>query len=205
LSEYQRWETRYAAPGFAFGKEPNYFLASCKPLLPPSGRVLTVADGEGRNGVWLAQQGLAVDTFDLSAHGVAKARSLAAARGVSVNAAQADILVWDWPREAYDLVALIYLHLAAEERRFVHAKAVAALKLGGLVILEAFRPAQLAAQAAGARGGPREARLLYSRADLAEDFAGLEMLELSEASAVLEEGALHVGASEVVRAVARKV
>jgi hypothetical protein len=199
------WDARYAPPSYAYGEAANAFLVAQAARLARGMRALVPGDGEGRNGVWLAQQGLAVDTFDLSAHGVAKARSLAAARGVSVNAAQADILVWDWPREAYDLVALIYLHLAAEERRFVHAKAVAALKLGGLVILEAFRPAQLAAQAAGARGGPREARLLYSRADLAEDFAGLEMLELSEASAVLEEGALHVGASEVVRAVARKV
>jgi hypothetical protein len=118
---------------------------------------------------------------------------------------QADALAWDWPREAYDLVALIYLHLVADQRRFLHAKALAALKRGGLVILEAFRPEQLAARAAGARGGPREARLLYSRADLDADFAGQEFAELVEASVALEEGALHVGASEVVRAVVRKV
>lgn len=64
LSEYQRWETRYAVPDYAFGKEPNYFLASCKALLPRSGRVLAVADGEGRNGVWLAEQGLNVVSID---------------------------------------------------------------------------------------------------------------------------------------------
>jgi hypothetical protein len=118
---------------------------------------------------------------------------------------QADVLAWAWPREAYDVVALIYLHLAADERRFLHPRALAALKPGGLLILEAFRPEQLAAQTAGARGGPREARLLYTHADLAADFAGQDILELAEARAVVEEGALHVGASEVIRAVVRRV
>jgi len=199
------WDARYAPPSYAYGEAANGFLVAQAGRLRRGMRALVPGDGEGRNGVWLAEQGLAVDTLDLSAHGVAKARRLAAARGVEVNARQADVLAWAWPREAYDLVALIYLHLAADDRRFLHAKTTAALKPGGLVVLEAFRPEQLAAQAAGARGGPRDARLLYSRADLAADFAGLEILDLSEASVALDEGALHVGESAVVRAVARRI
>jgi 2-polyprenyl-3-methyl-5-hydroxy-6-metoxy-1,4-benzoquinol methylase len=199
------WDARYEPAPYAYGEAANAFLVAQAPRLKAGMRALVPGDGEGRNGVWLAQQGLVVDTLDLSAHGVAKARRLAAARGVSVNAAQADVLAWDWPREAYDIVALIYLHLAGDRRRFVHGRALATLKPGGLVILEAFRPEQLAAQAAGARGGPRDAHLLYSVADLAADFAGQDILELAEASAVLEEGALHVGPSAIVRAVVRKV
>ena len=199
------WDARYAPEPYAYGEAANAFLVAQSDRLKPGMRALVPGDGEGRNGVWLAGQGLNVDTLDLSARGVAKARRLAAARGVSVNAAQADVLAWAWPREAYDVVALIYLHLAADERRFVHAKALATLRPGGLLILEAFRPEQLAAQAAGARGGPREARLLYARADLAADFAGQDMLELTEARAMVEEGALHVGAGEVIRAVVRRV
>ncbi len=199
------WDARYAPAPYAYGEAANAFLVAQAPRLKPGMRALVPGDGEGRNGVWLAEQGLSVDTLDLSAQGVAKARRLAAARGVSLNATQADALAWTWPREAYDVVALIYLHLAAHERRFVHGRALAALKPGGLLILEAFRPEQLAAQAAGARGGPREAHLLYSVADLSADFAGQDIVELAEASAVLEEGALHVGASEVVRAVVRRV
>jgi len=198
------WDARYEPETYAYGEAANAFLVAQAPRLEPGMRALVPGDGEGRNGVWLAQQGLIVDTLDLSAHGVAKARRLAAARGVSVNAAQADALAWAWPRETYDVVALIYLHLAADDRRFLHGRALAALKAGGLLILEAFRPEQLNAQAAGARGGPREARLLYSVADLAADFAGQDILELAEASAVIEEGALHVGASEIVRAVVRR-
>jgi SAM-dependent methyltransferase len=199
------WDSRYAPEPYAYGEAANAFLVAQSHRFKPGMRALVPGDGEGRNGVWLAGQGLNVDTLDLSARGVAKARRLAAARGVGLNAMQADVLAWIWPREAYDVVALIYLHLAADERRLLHAKALAALKPGGLLILEAFRPEQLAAREAGARGGPREARLLYTRADLAADFVGQDILELAEASAVLEEGALHVGASEVVRAVVRRV
>jgi 2-polyprenyl-3-methyl-5-hydroxy-6-metoxy-1,4-benzoquinol methylase len=199
------WDARYAPEPYAYGVAANAFLVAQAHRLKPGMRALVPGDGEGRNGVWLAEQGLDVDTLDLSARGVAKARRLAAARGVGLNAMQADVLAWVWPREAYDVVALIYLHLAADERRLLHARSLAALRHGGLLILEAFRPEQLAAHAAGARGGPREARLLYARADLAADFAGQEILELAEASAVLEEGALHVGASEVIRAVVRRV
>ena len=199
------WDARYEPAPYAYGETANAFLVAQAPRLKSGMRALVPGDGEGRNGVWLAQQGLVVDTLDLSAHGVAKAGRLAAARGVSVNAVQADALAWDWPREAYEVVALIYLHLAENHRRFVHGRALAALEPGGLVILEAFRPEQLAAQAAGARGGPRDGRLLYSVADLAADFAGQSILELAEATAVLEEGALHVGPSAIVRAVVRKV
>jgi len=199
------WDARYEPEPYAYGEAANAFLVAQAPRLKSGMRALVPGDGEGRNGVWLAQQGLIVDTLDLSAQGVAKARRLAAARGVSVNAAQADALAWNWPREAYDIVALIYLHLAADERRFLHARALAGLKPRGLLILEAFRLEQLGAQAAGARGGPREARLLYSLADLSADFAGQDIVELGEARAVLKEGALHVGVSEVVRAVVRKV
>ena len=199
------WDARYAPEPYAYGEAANGFLVAQSHRLKPGMRALVPGDGEGRNGVWLAEQGLGVDTLDLSARGVAKAGRLAAARGVGLNAMQADVLAWAWPREAYDVVALIYLHLAADERRFLHGRALAALRPGGLLILEAFRPEQLAAHAAGARGGPREARLLYTVADLAADFAGHEIVELAEASAVLDEGALHVGASAVVRAIVRKV
>ncbi len=198
------WDQRYAGEGFAYGETANAFLRGQRARLKAGMRALVPGDGEGRNGVWLAEQGLSVDTLDLSAHGVAKARRLAEARGVALNAVQGDALRWDWPREAYDLVALIFLHLAGDERRALHAKVVGALKPGGLVVLEAFRPEQLARQAAGARGGPRVRELLYAIDDLRADFAALETIELTEADVDFDEGALHVGASAVVRAVVRR-
>ncbi len=154
--------------------------------------------------MWLAEQGLAVDTLDLSAHGVAKARKLAAERGVKVNAMQADALTWDWPEARYDVIALIYLHLVELERRIVHARALRALKPGGLIVLEAFRKEQIERHAAGTRGGPRDTALLYCVEALREDFAGADILRLEAAEARVDEGRLHAGESAVVRAVVRR-
>jgi len=195
------WEERYAGEDYAYGVAPNAFLAAQKTGLKRGMRALVPGDGEGRNGVWLAEQGLIVDTLDLSAAGVAKARALAAARGVTINATQADALNWIWPREKYDLVALIFLHLVAEDRRRIHAKALAALKPGGLIVLEAFRPEQIERQKQGVRGGPRDVELLYAKSDLEGDFASARILELAEAEVDLVEGALHVGRSAVLRAI----
>ena len=108
MSEYERWESRFAVPDYAFGKEPNYFLASCKKLLPPSGRALAVADGEGRNGVWLAEQGLDVLSIDFSPAAQRKARALAAERGVDVAFRQVDVHTWSYPVAAFDLVVDIF-------------------------------------------------------------------------------------------------
>ena len=198
------WDERYAGYAFAYGLEPNAFLTSHRACLRPGMRALVPGDGEGRNGVWLAEQGLAVDTLDLSAEGVAKARGLAASRGVVVNATQADALAWAWPAARYDLIALIYLHLVESERRKLHALALRALKPGGWIVLEAFRPEQIERQQAGARGGPRDLALLYSAADLREDFSGAEIVTCDEADLDLSEGVLHQGPSAIVRAVVRK-
>src|SRR5215510_13724811 len=107
-SEYQRWEDRFGGSDYAFGKAPNYFLASCKPLLPRAGKVLTVADGEGRNGVWLAEQGLDVLSIDFSPSAQQKAQALAADRGVKVAFQRADVHAFDYPDAAFDVVVEIF-------------------------------------------------------------------------------------------------
>ena len=107
-TEYERWENRYRVPDYAFGTEPNYFLASCKALLPRSGKALAVADGEGRNGVWLAEQGLDVLSIDFSPSAQQKARALAKQRGVTLTIAQADVHTWDYPDAAFDVVVEIF-------------------------------------------------------------------------------------------------
>ena len=198
------WDGRYAGTDYAYGEAPNAFFASLAGTFLPGQRVLVPGDGEGRNGVFLAERGLVVETLDLSAEGVAKARRLADARGVRVDARQADVLRWDWPVAAYDVIALLYLHLVEAERRLVHARALAALKPGGRIVLEAFTPLQLERQQAGARGGPRDAALLYPPEDLRADFADAEIELLEEVESDLREGTLHVGPSAVVRMVARR-
>lgn len=198
------WEERYGAEPYAYGRDPNRFLAAQRHRLRPGMRALAPGDGEGRNGVWLASLGLDVDTLDLSAQGVAKAKRLAAERGVALNAMRADALAWDWPEARYDLVALIYLHLPESGRRALHANAIRALKPGGLLVIEAFRPEQIARQAAGARGGPRDPALLYRGEAIRADFAGQDVLLMEEAETDMSEGALHLGPSAVVRALVRR-
>ena len=198
------WDERYRAEHYAYGREPNAFLAAQAERFRPGMQALVPGDGEGRNGVWLAARGLEVDTLDLSTHGVAKARKLAADRGVSINATEADALKWDWPEARYDVIALVFLHLLERDRRALHSSAIRALKLGGLIVLEAFRPEQIERQKAGARGGPRDAALLYSPEALRADFASEDVLSLDVAEVDLSEGPLHVGASAVVRALVRR-
>lgn len=134
LSEYERWEARFAVPEYAFGKDPNYFLQSCKGLLPPSGRALAVADGEGRNGVWLAEHGLDVLSLDFSPSAQKKARALAAERDVDVAFAYADVHTWDYPEAAFDVVVEIFTQFSSPaERTLKWAGMRRTLKSGGLL------------------------------------------------------------------------
>src|SRR5438552_13172740 len=137
VSEYERWETRYGVPEYAFGKEPNYFLASCRGLLPPVGRALAVADGEGRNGVWLARQGLDVLSIDFSPAAQAKARALGAEHNVAITFFEADVHAWPYPEEAFDVVVEIFTQFSTPvERAPKWAGMRRALKRGGLLIVQ---------------------------------------------------------------------
>jgi SAM-dependent methyltransferase len=198
------WDERYRGEAFAFGTTPNEFLVSQAHYLKPGLRALVPGDGEGRNGVWLAEQGLIVDTVDVSPLGVAKARTLAQGRGVEINATLADLLTWAWPRNAYDIVVALYIHFFDSDRPRLHRAMLDALKPGGNLILEAFRPEQLELQKLHRSGGPKTADMLYSKTKLAEDFAGTSILHLEEAMVELAEGHRHRGKAAIIRAVVCK-
>ncbi|MGB8893947.1 MAG: class I SAM-dependent methyltransferase [Pseudolabrys sp.] len=141
--EYKRWEARFSAPDYVFGKEPNYFLVKCKPLLPTSGRVLAVADGEGRNSVWLAEQGFDVHAIDFSPTAQDKARALARERGVNVIFELADVHNWAYPEAAYDVVCEIFTQFSMPPERVLKwAGMRKALKPGGLLIIQGYTPKQ---------------------------------------------------------------
>ena len=144
MSEHDVWESRYGVPDFIFGKEPNHFLMSCRNLLPGSGKALAIADGEGRNGVWLAEQGLDVVALDFSEAAQIKAALLAKERGVEITLVRAEVLTWDYPANAFDVVIDIFTQFSSPEERAIKWQRLhRTLKPGGLVILQGYSPRQL--------------------------------------------------------------
>lgn len=199
------WDERYRREGSVYGTAPTPFLAAQRDRLRPGMRALVPGDGEGRNGVWLAEQGLEVVTVDLSAEGVRKARALAAERGVTTTALQTDLTTWNWPVAEFDLVVSVFLHLPPATRTAIHRAMVDALKPGGLLILEAFRPEQVEhREKFGAVGGPPGVEMLFSEAMLRADFAEMEVLELRSTDEELGDQGAHRGRGAVVRGVWRK-
>lgn len=195
------WNERYRGAEFLFGTEPNRFLAAQASRLRPGMRALALADGEGRNGVWLAQQGLEVLAVDSASVAIDKARRLAQARGVAVNFACADLLAWDWPRAAFDAVVAIFIQFAdASARPLLHRHMVEALRPGGLLLLQGYTPRQLQYRT----GGPSDPARLYDAKTLRHDFAALEILHLREHDEEICEGSAHCGMSALVDLVARK-
>lgn len=200
-AQLDRWNSRFSAEGYIFGKAPNAFLASQSGRLVPGMRALSVADGEGRNSVWLARQGLQVTAFDFSPVGLEKARALAREAGVAVDYRRSDIYAWDWSAQRYDVVVAIFFQFAApDERAQVFAGLVEALAPGGLLILQGYRPEQLAF----GTGGPPQVENLYTEALLRESFASLEILHLASHDDVVDEGPGHRGMSALIDLVARR-
>jgi 2-polyprenyl-3-methyl-5-hydroxy-6-metoxy-1,4-benzoquinol methylase len=199
--ELARWNQRFGAAGYLFGTAPNAFLVSHKRLLSPGVRVLCVADGEGRNSVWLAEQGLDVTAFDFSPVAVEKARRLAAERGVAVRYEVASVYDWRWPDAGFDVVAAIFVQFADPPMRtYLFERIVRTLKPGGLLLLEGYTPRQLEYRT----GGPPHRENLYTEALLREAFSALEILELREYDAEVAEGSGHRGRSALIDLVARK-
>jgi SAM-dependent methyltransferase len=199
--EFERWEQRFAGPEYVFGTEPNAFLKSQASLLPKSGQALAIADGEGRNGVWLAQQGLDVLSMDFSPTALAKAKALARERGVTLRIQQADILTWDWPNAEFDVVVGIFFQFASPpERARLFAGIRRALKPGALLLLEGYGPKQLEYKT----GGPSELENLYTEELLRAEFAGFSELDIKSYDSVISEGTRHVGMAALIDLVGRK-
>ena len=197
------WSARYRDSGddYLFGTAPNKFLASQAGLFGPNMRVLSVADGEGRNAVWLAEQGCVVSATEISRVAQEKCAKLARARHVAVNLVQADILNWVWPQEAFDAVVAIFIQFATPgelPRLFNGMKA--AVTPGGLLLLHGYTPKQLEYRT----GGPSAVENLYTEALLREAFADWEIILLHEHEDVIEEGSAHSGRSALIDLVARK-
>ncbi len=196
-----RWNERFAAPGYLFGTAPNAFLVAQAALLPRQGRALAVADGEGRNGVWLSRRGLEVTSVDFSPIALGKAQALAEAAGVRIETNEADLAAWTWPHAIYDIVAAIFIQFAAPAQRTrIFSGMKSALKQGGLLILQGYRPEQLEYRT----GGPPHAENMYTRALLEAAFGDMDIRRLAEHDSIIDEGTGHNGMSALIDLVARK-
>lgn len=193
------WNERYAKDAYAYGEAPNAFLASTLRNYPP-GRLLLPLEGEGRNAVFAASEGWEVHAFDYSVAGKEKALLLAQKAGVSIRYFVTELAAYPFAAETYDAIGLCYAHLPPTDRSYLHQQVSHALRPGGHLILEAFRPAQLNYHS----GGPRNAEWLYSPEMLTLDFPGLEFLTLETPIVELAEGQFHCGEAAVIRLIAQK-
>lgn len=195
-----RWDERYARDEYVFGKEPNDFLAEVAGRLPTSGQVLCLADGEGRNGVYVASLGHQVTSVDASAVALGKAHRLATEKGVAIETVVADLNLFEMGENRWDCIVSIFFHMLPDMREAIHQKVERAIRPGGHLILEAYTPAQLAFRT----GGPPMAERLMTLEDLRRDFPGLEFLQAQEKERDVYEGVGHAGHAAVVQLFARK-
>ena len=207
MDQHKIWSERYGAAGeeFLFGMAPNRFLEHRANMLSTGQSALCVADGEGRNSVWLAEQGLDVTAVEITEVAVTKARKLAAGRKVVVNFEIGDILSPDWPpvhqRNAFDWVVGIFVQFVGPADR---ERQMAAIKLatrpGGCVLLQGYTPEQLEYKT----GGPSAVENLYTPEILRDLFDGWAIQELVEYEDDVNEGIGHKGKSALIGMVARK-
>ncbi len=198
----QTWDGRYAkAEGFLFGEAPNEWLVASARHLHPGARVLAIADGEGRNGVWLARQGMRVTAFDISPVGVERARGHALSAGVAIDLRVSEAAQWTWEPGAFDAVVAIFIQFAPPALRSrIFAGIAQTLLPGGLLIIEGYGPRQLTYRT----GGPGIAENLYTMPMLVHAFEGWQILASREVDREIREGSGHNGMSHLISMVLRK-
>ena len=201
MSEFDRWEGRFASEEYVFGIKPNQFLSQQAPLLAAGAKALSIADGEGRNGVWLAEQGLKVTSQDFSPTAHDKARKLAQARSVDLSFELSDLTKRAWEPNSYDVVIGIFFQfLAPADRALVFQGIRQTLKPSGLLLLEGYGPKQLDY----GTGGPKILENLYTEEMLRNAFAGFAELSVAAYDADVSEGMGHHGQSALVDMIGRK-
>jgi 2-polyprenyl-3-methyl-5-hydroxy-6-metoxy-1,4-benzoquinol methylase len=190
------WDQNFSIDGYKYGTAPNAFLVEQQQRFQPGSAVLVPGDGEGRNGVWLAQQGHRVTAMDGSAVGLHKAQALATERGVAVQTVLGDLADWTPEPCSFDAVVLVFVHLPPAVRVGAHRRLAAALRPGGWLLLEGFHPQQLQHRS----GGPKDPAMLFTPELLRDDFARLLEEELAwEGEVALDEGPGHQGLAHTTR------
>ncbi|USK84727.1 SAM-dependent methyltransferase [Peribacillus asahii] len=194
------WNTRFENENYVYGTEPNAFLADMQPKLSLSGDALAIAEGEGRNAVFLAEQGLDVTAWDYAQSGLMKTTKLAESCGVSVETALVDLNVAEWGENRWDELVCIFGHFPKELRQKTLQGVKAAVKPGGYFITEVYSIHQIPYKS----GGPRELELLYTPEEFLEAFVDWRIVHFFMGEVVRNEGELHNGLSHVIQFVGQK-
>jgi cyclopropane fatty-acyl-phospholipid synthase-like methyltransferase len=201
LSDAEFWNHRFSSESYIFGTHPAAFLADNVHYIPPRSRVLVPADGEGRNSVFLAEHGHRVVATDVATNGIAKAKQLAEARGVTVDFVHVDLQGWKWPEAEFDAVVAIFIQFAPPAfRDEIFAGMKRAIRPGGIALLHGYTPKQLDYRT----GGPPVLEQLYTEELLRSAFADWETLRLEAYERELDEGEGHRGRSAVIDLIARR-
>jgi SAM-dependent methyltransferase len=200
----QKWDERYKDQEFAYGKDPNLFFKEWLSKFKP-GSILMPADGEGRNGVFAAQLGWKVTSFDLSIEGQSKALQLAKENHVAIEYIVGDLEQLTFEREAFDVIGLVYAHFSGDKKSIFHKQLNNYLKPGGIIIFEAFSKKHIHFNKLDPKvGGPKDVDMLYDKAEIIADFKNYEILMLEEEEILLNEGKYHIGKGSVIRFVGRR-
>ena len=198
------WDNRFSSDEFAYGDRASRLLMAWNDVLQQASTALVPACGEGRDAVYLAQQGLEVTAVDMSRAGLEKTRQLALERGVEVDTIHADLRSWNWPMAKFDIVAGMFMHIPSEVRKGLHEKMVACLSLGGHAFIEGFSTEQIAFQQRYTSGGPPDEDMLYTLDGLRDDFSNLQPFALWAGVETLAEGRYHTGPASLIRTVFQK-
>lgn len=192
------WDERYASDTFAYGTEPNDFLMEHAGML--SGPVLSLAEGEGRNAVYLASLGLQVLGVDGSAVGLAKAQKLAVLKGVSIQTTTVDLATYTPPADSFGAAVSISAHLPSQVRKRLHRLVAQSIKPGGVIVLEGYSRAQINRNT----GGPKDADMLLAQSDIEQEFPNFEVLLSREVEREVIEGSFHTGLASVVQFIGKR-
>ncbi|MCB0687164.1 MAG: class I SAM-dependent methyltransferase [Saprospiraceae bacterium] len=197
------WDERYSREDYVYGENPNAFFAQQIEKIVP-GRILLPAEGEGRNAVYAATLGWQVDAFDISKAGRHKADKLAAANGVSIDYRISTLQQAAYDKHSFNALALIFAHFPLQVRMEYFPRLLQTLQPGATIILECFSKDQLLFSSKNPRaGGPKDKDLLYSKEEIKQLFADVEVMHLVETEVDLAEGDFHVGRSSVIQFVGK--
>lgn len=194
------WDERYASTGFYYGTAPNTFLKEQIQYFKPDKEVLCIAEGEGRNAVFLASLGCQVTAVDASEVGLTKLSRLAEEHNVHVKAVCEDLSTYRIESNEWDAIVSIWCHLPRQLRSQVHEKVVEGLRTDGIFILEAYTPEQLKYKT----GGPQDPNMMPTRTQLTEEFMKLKTLWMAEMTREISEGVGHQGTSAVIQYIGQK-